>query len=43
MTRTILRKLTGSRSVDGTCRNKTCPACQKSYKHKRRKQEPIAS
>lgn len=41
MSDTIRKKLTGAKSVDGSCKNGTCPTCQQLRKHKRKKREPI--
>ena len=37
---TIRKKRTGSKAVDGSCSNKTCPTCSMAHKHRRKKQEP---
>lgn len=41
MSKTVRKKLTGGKAVDGSCKNKTCPTCSMAHKHKCRKQEPV--
>lgn len=41
MSDTIRKKLTGAKSVDGSCKNGTCPTCRQLREHKRKKREPI--
>ena len=40
MSRTVTHKRTGSKAVDGSCKNKTCPTCSMCHKHKTKRQEP---